>query len=950
MIFCLCCNEGSTQAYRFSYPHQNENGKFSLIDTTGKALLPYEYDNITDAYFFTGEDGLINYNYNYNALFFIKKNDLWGLADEYAKIWLECRYNDIKLLYADTQIVPILFDGTLKQGYYLRERNFASECIYDNITVVMHKGKCYLELTKGDVKGITDLNGDVCLPVEYYTPGISPMDINNHIYFGDRIVCPIQTTVTKLPEYIPDHETDKYYKRGVFNLDKKEWIAETGKYNVTSDHNLILFRENDKYAVYQGKDKKPEFIFSQYEKKQNYFDFSEHYCYIFDNRFFLTGSFLSGPYEEIDFTDQVNGYIYVKSGEKWGVISLKANALIVPCLYNSSFTLFTHIDMFSHLTPAFTTTLDGSEIHVDTLGRIIYSINSGHVVTKDNRKGFAYYNSENNSEVVTVPCEYENIEPFMSNYYDWDVLLAQKEGKLGLINTRNEVLLSLDKKFIYSGMDMMERTAIWFTEQNKQKGVLLMDVNRIIGPGISDYSYKELTGAESEDSPYLILVRNDKGMYELWHFNGTKCSSEEYEKILVSETEYWFDKTMFYGRKNGKMGLLDISGKELTKFIFDQIELMDIEECCDIRYFKTLKNGLWGIINSRGKIVIENRYEKIDFCEHEFDAGILFKIQLNGKWGVADSTGREILKPELDFIDYLYPWMAIRKNKLFGFIDDSLRIIIDFKYEIANDLSYDYDVVKYKGRYGAISKEDRFLVKPEFEQVVGCDITSFMVKQNGLWGIIDSSGKWIRKPEYSAIREQWREKPLFAVKKNGKWAVVNYANGKEICPFAYDDIRCSAITLHAVVSKGKKSGYLNSEGKEIIACEYDFISPYFNEGLIMAAKNKKYGFIDENNQVKIDFLYEEAENIRLSHAAVKKDGKWGIVDLSGKQVAPFEFDKINEYHSNYMIASKNGKKGVTKLNGEEIYPFIYDSLYNTGSEFKYGIKKTKEEGYLKKEF
>ena len=52
--------------------------------------------------------------------------------------------------------------------------------------------------------------------------------------------------------------------------------------------------------------------------------------------------------------------------------------------------------------------------------------------------------------------------------------------------------------------------------------------------------------------------------------------------------------------------------------------------------------------------------------------------------------------------------------------------------------------------------------------------------------------------------------------------------------------------------------------------------------LFLSKKDGKYGFIDANGSVVIDYIYDDAtEQNSSGYAGIKKDGVWGAIDLLG---------------------------------------------------------------------
>ena len=80
------------------------------------------------------------------------------------------------------------------------------------------------------------------------------------------------------------------------------------------------------------------------------------------------------------------------------------------------------------------------------------------------------------------------------------------------------------------------------------------------------------------------------------------------------------------------------------------------------------------------------------------------------------------------------------------------------------------------------------------------------------------------------------------------------------------------------LSSSEETKYFDLDGNEKQNTEI------FPENTIFAkSQNGKWGFVDKNGQVIIDYQYDEVtEQNEYGFAGIKKDGKWGIVDKNGK--------------------------------------------------------------------
>ena len=60
--------------------------------------------------------------------------------------------------------------------------------------------------------------------------------------------------------------------------------------------------------------------------------------------------------------------------------------------------------------------------------------------------------------------------------------------------------------------------------------------------------------------------------------------------------------------------------------------------------------------------------------------------------------------------------------------------------------------------------------------------------------------------------------------------------------------------------------------------------PYLSASFLFTVKKDgKYGYVDKNNVVVVNYIYDDAtEQNNSGYVAVKKDGKWGAINSKGE--------------------------------------------------------------------
>lgn len=170
-----------------------------------------------------------------------------------------------------------------------------------------------------------------------------------------------------------------------------------------------------------------------------------------------------------------------------------------------------------------------------------------------------------------------------------------------------------------------------------------------------------------------------------------------------------------------------------------------------------------------------------------------------------------------------------------------------------------------------------------------------------------------------------------------------------------------------VVSKDDKSGIINLN-KEIFIGLKKYKTLLFDEAtkqFIVKTTNDKMGVIDLEGVGKIDFLYDNIKIINYSPLLyeVEMNKKYGIIDEEGNIVVNYEYDLIGypgdiinnieklliintENDEKLIIVQKEKKYGLINLNSKKIVlDFIADKIYseniseNEEIQFKIEIDK-----------
>lgn len=221
---------------------------------------------------------------------------------------------------------------------------------------------------------------------------------------------------------------------------------------------------------------------------------------------------------------------------------------------------------------------------------------------------------------------------------------------------------------------------------------------------------------------------------------------------------------------------------------------------------------------------------------------------------------------DLNYRDFHEGLIAVMVDKKMGFANISGKLIIDAKFDWVDDFSQGLAIVKFNGKFGVIDKKGNFVIQAKFEAIKNFKENVVAVCLNDKWGFVDKKGKIIIKAKYDFIDDKDDEMVMFGSKRG----------------------------LCLLLSK-----------ENILGC--------FHEGLALARINKKYGFIDKNENWVIEAKYDEVEDFYKGLAVAKLDKKSGLLDKNGRVIVDFLYEKILVVNKDIIILVKNNEILIQKI-------------------------------------
>jgi hypothetical protein len=342
-----------------------------------------------------------------------------------------------------------------------------------------------------------------------------------------------------------------------------------------------------------------------------------------------------------------------------------------------------------------------------------------------------------------------------------------------------------------------------------------------------------------------------------------------------------------------------------------------------------VRNGRVGFIDKGNNIIIDFKYDEAT----EFEDGRSI-VMLNDKYGVIDRSGKVLLP--ISFNDLgLYAEGLIYglRDTLYAYYDKSGAIRIEEKFEEAYSFSNGKAKVQFEGKQTYIDIYGDFINEPVHTKLTPFTDSLFVFSDDDKFGICDFNGVPIDSIRYDVIGNL--EEGLAIVSLGRKVGYVD-SKGRLIIDLIYEEYpnfveKGSFKSSMAIVSKNGKYGLIDKVGNQILPFKYLQIGAI--SYLTAFNKGKGWGFFDLNYDIKIKSTYDFAESFENGFALIQKGNKWGVIDTSGSEVIAPLYNEITRMLDFSFVVADSGKFGLFDLKGKELAPIIYDQIRLVKDDF-----------------
>lgn len=292
----------------------------------------------------------------------------------------------------------------------------------------------------------------------------------------------------------------------------------------------------------------------------------------------------------------------------------------------------------------------------------------------------------------------------------------------------------------------------------------------------------------------------------------------------------------------------------------------------------------------------------------------------------------------------IYP--ILKKNK-WGYMDAAGKIVIDFKYDLAQNFNEGYASVALGNMPCLIDKNEKRVIDTGLYQFIGTyseglvpvmdyKFRRYYLNKEGKVVLTLAKEIYDSRSFYRGLAKVAKKVDVVENKFGFDISNLGYKfgymrkDGSMASDFIFDDGDDFENPI-ARFMQGTKFGLLNEKAEIILPAEYEFISN-FNEGKAAVNKLGKFGFINEKGELIIPATYAYAKSFNEGLAAVEIEGKYGFIDANNTLVIQAIYDDIRPFAEGRAGVFYQGKWAIIDAKGNYIYqPYFEDlSYYNEG--------------------
>lgn len=378
------------------------------------------------------------------------------------------------------------------------------------------------------------------------------------------------------------------------------------------------------------------------------------------------------------------------------------------------------------------------------------------------------------------------------------------------------------------------------------------------------------------NSDYAIVAVENTGLYNIINKQGECILDRNYRNIkMITPNVYsmhdggymYHTEIQMFGQPN-----IHIYSTKLGDFLDGTFNEIIIEKN-RIKYIRrTINNG-----NQNHKYC----YSDLDGCNQT--ELLYLTTNMHFSCGLARIRARA------------FPREKSKPHFIYGFVDETGRVVIPLKFDSASAFINNLSVVKQDNQWGFIDTTGNFTTPYRYDYLSRLGSNHYAFQLKGLYGVLDMNTNVIIPNQYCFVN-LLRDNMFIAQRQNKSYCIVN-DKGKEedfnhVAQLDIARIYHTDSGEHLIIgaNSDNKMGVINAEGNTIISFSYDNITPT-NDG------SKNDGFKLENLHNPYQYWLVDFNNNTLESS--------GDSEYTDKDNDMYSGDDHSEDNDDYAGFSRN---------------------------------------------
>ena len=520
------------------------------------------------------------------------------------------------------------------------------------------------------------------------------------------------------------------------------------------------------------------------------------------------------------------------------------------------------------------------------------------------------------------------------------------------------IIVQINKEKRNYQIEEIERYSYFVVKENDEFGVMDDAGNKII-----ETKYENIK-----------IPNPSKGIFFCYNGDDVTIFNENTEEIFTEydnveplrlkniSSDLMYEKSVLKYSLNGKYGIINFLGKEITKPIYDEIDTLQYKE----GELLAQKDGKYGVINIKGAVLVKFKYSNIEsdkyYLENEnyLESGyIVSNITDDGyRYGYVNIKGKEILKTKFNELSRIVQidsndiYIICAENGKYGLYKNKKKIIENDYQALTYNESNDRIIVTKGKKYGVLSLEGEVIVPIEYQQIDVISKNIYATTNDDDIIVFDANGNELEldkntvisdidNTDYKIYIQIEENQTTYSIYENDKKKTKNKYTYIE---YLYDD--------YFIVSNGQgELGVIDNNEMTIIGVKYDSIQRVDGTSLLQVSDSsdkttaiyseqmkqicqmqnaiiqKEDNYIKMYNESDVKYISKDGQEVQSAEIfkdnklfANKFNGKWGFIDANGNKVVDYKYDyatELNEY--GFAGIKLNDKWGIINSNGEIYY-------------------------------